>query len=106
MLDGRFHLKSSPLGTISNLLSTISFSDSVDELDDELDEGEYEEGDLFLFSCLDLDFFSLFLLERFTISVLDEREFLFYFLDLRHLYSFLVEEVYRFSDALFGGSSY
>ena len=35
-----------------NLLSTISFSDSVDELDDELDEDEDKEGDLFLFSHL------------------------------------------------------
>ena len=67
MLVGRFHLNSSPLGTILNLLSTISFYDSVDELDDELDEDEDEEGDLFLFSRLDLDFFPLLLLERFTI---------------------------------------
>ena len=46
-----------------NLLSTISFSDSLDELDDQLDENEDEEGDSFLFSCL--DFFRLFLLELF-----------------------------------------
>ena len=52
MLDGRFHLNFSSLGTIMNLLSTISFSDSVDELDDELDEDEDKEGDLFLFSHL------------------------------------------------------
>ena len=104
MLDGRFHLNSSPLGTILNLLSTISFSDSVEKLDE--DEDEDEEDDLFLFSRLELDFFCLFLLERFTISGLDEGEFLFLFLDLCRLYSFLVEEVSRFSDTLFAGSSY
>ena len=61
MLDGKFHLNSSFLGTILNLLSTISSSDSVDELDDELDiKDEDEEGDLFLFSRLDLDFFRFF----------------------------------------------
>ena len=59
MLNERFHLNSSSLGTILNLLSTISFCDSVDELDDELDEDE--EGDLFLYSRLDLNFFRLFL---------------------------------------------
>ena len=96
MLDGRFHLNSSPLGTILNFLSTFSFSDSIDELDDEEDEDE--EGDLFLFSHLDLDFFRLFLLERFTISGLDEGEFLFLFLDLCRLSSFFVEKVSRFSD--------
>ena len=81
-------MNSSPLGTILNLLSTIYFSDSVDELDDELDENEDEEGNLFLCSRLDLDFFRLFLLERFTISGLDEGEFLFLFLDLCCLSSF------------------
>ena len=104
MLDGRFHLNSSLLGTIVNLLSTNSFSDSIDELDDELDENE--ESDLFLFSRIDLDFFRLFLLERFTISGLDEGEFLFLFLDLCRLSSFFVVEVSRFSDTLFAGSSY
>ena len=59
MLNERFHLNSSSLGTILNLLSTNSFCDSVDELDDELDEDE--EGDLFLYSRLDLNFFRLFL---------------------------------------------
>ena len=50
MLDGRFHLNSSPLRIILNLLSTISFSNSVDELDDELDiKDENEEGEFFLF---------------------------------------------------------
>ena len=106
MLDGRFHLNSSLLGTILNLLSTISFSDSEDELDDEMDEDEDEEDDLFLFSGLDVDFFHLFLLERFTISGLDKGEFLFLFLDLCRLSCFLVEEVSRFSDTLFAGSSY
>ena len=95
-------MNSSPLGTILNLLSAISFSDSVDELDDELYEDE--EGDLFLFSRLDFDFFRLFLLERFTISRLDEGEFLF--LDLCRLYSFFVEEVSSFSDTLFAGLSH
>ena len=40
------------LGIIFNILSTIAFSDSVDELDDEMDiKDEDEEGDLFpLFS--------------------------------------------------------
>ena len=96
MLDGRFHLNSSPLGTFFKLLFTISFSDSVDKLDDELDENEYEEGYLFLFSRLDFDFFRLVLLERFTISGLDEGEFLFLFLDLCGLSSFFVGEVSRF----------
>ena len=92
MLDGRFHLNSSPLGTILNLLFTILFSDLVDELDDELNEDEYEEGDLFLFYRLDLDFFRLFLLERFTLSGLDEDKFLFLFLDLCRLSSFLLRK--------------
>ena len=99
-------MNSSPLGTILNLLSTISFSDSVDELDDELDEEEYEEGDIFLISRFDLDFFRLFLLERFTFSGLDEGEFLFLFLDLCRLSYFLVEEVSSFSDTVFAGSSH
>ena len=71
-------MNSSPLGTILNLLSTISFSDSVDELDDELDEDEYEEGNLFLFSRLDIDFFCLLLLEHFISSGL-MKENLFFF---------------------------
>ena len=81
-------MNSSPLGTILNLFSTISFSDSADELDDELDENEYEEGNLFPFSRLDLDFCRLFLLEHFAISGLDEEEFIFFFIDLCRLYSF------------------
>ena len=88
-----------------NVLSTISFSDSVDELDDELGEDEDEEGDLFLFSRRYLDFSRLFLLEHFTISGLDEGEFIFFFLDLCRLSFFLVEEVSRFSDTLFANSS-
>ena len=92
MLYGRFHS------------DTISFSDSVDELDDELDEDEDEEGNLFLFSCLDLDFFGLFLLERFTTPGLDEGEYIFLFLVLCRLSCFLVEEVSRFFNALFAGS--
>ena len=37
-----------------------------DELDDELDvKNEDEEGDLFLFSCLDLDLFLLFFVGAF-----------------------------------------
>ena len=104
MLNERFHLNSSSLGTILNLLSTNSFCDSVDELDDELDEDE--EGDLFLYSRLDLNFFRLFLLEHFTISELDEGEFLFLFLEFCPLFFFFVEEVSWFSDTLFVGSSY
>ena len=77
MLDGRFHLNSSLLGTILKTLSTISFSDSVGELDDELDEDE--EGELFLFCRLNPDFFRVFLIEHFTISGLDEGEFIFLF---------------------------
>ena len=38
----------------------------------------------FPFSCLDLDFFCLFLLEHFTFFRLDEGEFTFLFLDLCH----------------------
>ena len=106
MLDGRFHLDSSPLGTVLDLLSTISFSDLVDELDDKLDEDKYEEDDLFLFSCLYLDFFRLFLLERFTISGLHEGEFLFFLRDLCRLSCFLIEEVSRVFDTLFAGLSY
>ena len=49
MLDGIFHLNSSPLGIILNLLSTISFFESADELNVELDEDEDVEGGLFLF---------------------------------------------------------
>ena len=105
MLDRRFHLNSSPSGTILNLLLTISFSDSVDELDDERDGDEDEQKDLFLFSRLDVEFFRLFLLEHFTISGLDEREIIFLFLDLCRLFSFLVEEVSRFFDTLFAVSS-
>ena len=103
MLDGRFHLNSSLLGTILKILSTISFSDSVDELDDELDEDE--EGELFLFCRLNPDFFRVFLIEHFTISGLDEGEFIFLFFVLCHLSCFLIEEVSRFSDTLFTGSS-
>ena len=99
-------MNSFPLGTILNLLSINSFFDSVDELNDELDENEYEEGDLFFFSHLELGFFRLFSLERFTISGLDEGEFIFLFLDLCCLFCFLVGEVSRFSDTLFAGSSY
>ena len=102
MFDGRFHLNSSPLGTILNLLCTISFSDSVDKHDDELDGKEDEEGDLCLFSCLDLGF-HLFLLEHFTISGLDEGEFIFFFLVLCYLCCFLVEKISRCSDTLFAG---
>ena len=95
MLDLRVHLNSSPLRIILNLFSTLSFSDSVDELDDELDiKSGNEESNLGLFSGLDLDFFLLFLLECFG-------EFHFIFLDLSHLFCLLVEEVSRFSDSLF-----
>lgn len=69
MLDGLFYLNS-PLGIILNLLSAISFSDSVDELEDETEvKVEDDEGDLSLFSYLDFDFFIFFLLERFTVAL-------------------------------------
>ena len=77
MLNRRFHLNSFPLGIILNLLSTISFSDFVNKLDDELDiKNEDEESELFFFSCLVLDFFRLFLLDRFTIIYCIEYIFL------------------------------
>ena len=83
MLEERFHSNSSPLGTVLNLLCTISFSDSVDELDDGLGIKDADEGgNLFLFSRLDLHFFCLSLLERVTVSGIDEGEFIFLFLDL------------------------
>ena len=106
MLDGRIHLNSSPLGIILNLLSIILFSDSADKLDDELDDDEYEKGDLFLFFGVDLEFFLLFLLKHFTISGLDEGEFLFLFLYLCRSSCLLVKEVSEFSDIIFAGSSY
>ena len=82
MLDGLFYLNS-PLGIILNLLSTILFSDSVDELEDEIEvKDEDDKGDLSLFSHLDFDFFLFFLLERFTVCGLDEGEFLFLYLNL------------------------
>ena len=90
MLDGRFHLTFSPLGIILILLSTILFSDSLDELHAELDEDGDEEDDLFLFSHLNLDFIRLFLLERFPICGLDEGEFIFLSHDLCSLSCFLV----------------
>ena len=107
MLDGRFHLNSSSLETILNLLSTISFSDSVRP-------GwwtGYKRWGLgrrtfHFFSCFHLDFFLLFLLKRFAISRLDEGEFLFLFLDLCCLSCLLVEEVSAFSNTLLAGSSY
>ena len=60
-------MNSSHIETILSLLSIISFSNSVDELDDELNvKDEDEKGDLFLFSPLDLEFFLFSLMERFT----------------------------------------
>ena len=60
-------MNSSHIETILSLLSIISFSNSVDELDDELNvKDEDEKGDLFLFSRLDLEFFLFSLMERFT----------------------------------------
>ena len=50
MLNQRFCLNSSPLGITLNVSPTILFSDSVDELDDELDiKDEDEEGGLYPF---------------------------------------------------------
>ena len=57
MLDRRFHLNFSFLGTMLNLLSTISFSDSLDELDDEMDENEDEEATFSFFLALTLTSF-------------------------------------------------
>lgn len=89
-----------------NFLSTISFSNLVNEMHDELDvKDNDEEGALFHFSCLDFDFFLSFLLERFTISGHDDGEFLFLFFDLRGLSSLLVKEVCGFSDTLFASLS-
>ena len=60
MLDGRFYLNYSTLGTILNLLSTISFSDSVDELDDELDEVRMRKVNFSFFLALTLTSFVSF----------------------------------------------
>ena len=90
----------------------ISFFDSVEGLDDELDEDKDEEGGLFFFSHLDLDFFRLFfvsflvLFRLLFISGLDEGEFIFPFLDLCRLSCFLAEEVSRFCHTIFAGLSY
>ena len=89
------------------LFWTVSLSDSVDKLDDELDVKYVDdEDDLYLFSGLDFGFFLFFLLERFSISGLDEEKFIFLFLDLFRLPCLLVEEVSWFPDTLFAGSSY
>ena len=99
-------MNSSPLGTILNLLSTISFSNLVNEIHDEQDvKDKDEEGGLFHFSCLDFDFFLSFLLGRFTISGHDDGEFLFLFFDLRGISFLLVKEVCGFSDTLFASLS-
>ena len=51
MHDGRLELNSSPLGIILNLLSTISFYESVDELCDKSHiKDKDEEGNLFFLS--------------------------------------------------------
>ena len=90
---------------------TISFFDSVEGLDDELDENKDEEGGLFFFSHLDLDFFRLFFVSFLVLfrllftSGLDEGEFIFPFLDLCRLSCFLAEEVSRFCDTIFAGLS-
>ena len=73
-------------------------------MNDELDENE--ECDLFLFSRINFDLFLFFLLQRLTISGLDEGEFLFLFLDFCGLFCLLVEEVSEFPDTLFAGLSY
>ena len=106
MFDGRTHLNSSHIETILSLLSIISFSNSVDELDDELNvKDEDEKDDLFLFSRLDLEFFLFSLMERFT-------DYLWvwwrgiYFPFLWRLSCLLVEEVFWFTNNLFAGSSY
>ena len=73
-------------------------------MNNELDENE--EYDLFLFSRINFDLFLFFLLQRLTISGLDEGEFLFLFLDFCGLVCLLVEEVSEFPDTLFAGLSY
>lgn len=60
MLDGRFLSNYFPSGILKHL-STISFSDSLDKLNDQLDvKDEDENCNLSLFSRLDLDFFFSF----------------------------------------------
>ena len=62
------------------------------------------KGVFILFSRFDLDFLLLFLLGHFTISGIDEEEFMSLFLDLYRLSCLLVEEVPGFFDTLFAGS--
>ena len=60
MLDGRFHLNSSPLGTILNLWSTTSFSDSVDELEVNWMSMRMRKATFSFFLALTLTFFVSF----------------------------------------------
>ena len=108
MLDGRFHFNSAPSEAVLNLLSTIWFTDSEDEIDDQLDiNDKNEKGDLFFFfSRHNLDFFRLFLLECFNISRFDEGDFFSFFLACVTYLCFFVEEITKISDTLFAGSSY
>ena len=98
MLDGRFHFNSAPLEAVLTLLSTISFTDSVDEIDDQLDiKDKHEKGDLFFFfSRQYLDFFRLFLLERFNISRFDEGDFFSFPLACVIYLAFLFRKSQRF----------
>ena len=98
MLDGRFHFNSAPLEAVLTLLSTISFTDSVDEIDDQLDiKDKHEKGDLFFFfSRHYLDFFRLFLLERFNISRFDEGDFFSFPLACVIYLAFLLRKSLRF----------
>ena len=108
MLDGRFLSNSFPSGILKHL-STISFSDSLDKLNDQLDVKD-EDGNcnLSLFSRLDLDFFFSFcysVLLFLSLSLLCSL-FLFLFIELCHFPCLLGEEVSGFFDILFTGSSY
>ena len=93
---------------ILNILSTISFSYSVDMLDDRLDiKDEDKEGNLFLFSHLNLDFLCLVFVGAFYYLRAWWGAIFFPFPWLVSLiFCLLVEEVSRFSDTLFASSSH
>ena len=106
MIDERFFSNSFPLGFLKHL-STISFPDSLDKLNDERDvKDEDENCNLSLFSPLDLDFFFSFCNSVFLSLSLLYSLFLFLFIELSSFSCLLGEEVSGFSDTLFTGSSY
>ena len=108
MIDERFFSNSFPLGFLKHL-STISFPDSLDKLNDERDvKDEDENCNLSLFSPLDLDFFFSFCYSvslSLSLSLLYSL-FLFLFIELSSFSCLLGEEVSRFSDTFFTSSSY